>query len=254
MSYLNTVPLVWGLEHTALGERVALEYELPSVCADRVREGSADLGILPVIEVERQGLDWLRSTGIACEGPVRSILLVSKVPLQRIRTLAADSGSRTSVMLTRVILAERYGAEPATAAMPASLDSMLGVADAALVIGDPALRLNPEALRARYEVLDLGEQWTAMSGLPMVFAVWAGRRERMTPELDGLFLESCRYGMAHLEDILEQECLKRDIPKTLGREYLTRHIAFELGERHYEGMRQYLKLAAALERQRTVTA
>ncbi len=249
VSYLNTTPLVWGL-----ADQVHLEYALPSVCADRVREGSADLGILPVIEVERQGLEWLPGTGIACDGPVRSILLISKVPVGRIQTLATDNGSRTSVMLSRVILAERYGAEPVTRTMPAGLDSMLAAADAALIIGDPALRLDPDALRQTYEVLDLGAEWAALTGLPMVFAIWAGRRDRLIPGLADLFLESCRYGMAHIDDIVEQECLKRGIPKALGHEYLTRYIVFELGERHYEGMRRYLQLAKAIEKLRTVTA
>lgn len=246
---------MWGLEHTSLGDRVQLEYALPSVCADRVREGTADIGILPVIEIERQGLEWLPGVGIACEGAVRTILLISRKPLDRIETLATDSGSRTSVMLSRIILAERYGAEPRTLTMPADLEPMLQAADAALIIGDPALRLDPEALKAKYEVLDLGAEWTAMTGLPMIFALWSGRRDRMAAGMADLFVRSCRYGLAHIDDIVRQECLKRQVPEMLAHEYLTRHIVFELGERHYEGMRRYLSMAAAMEqsRQRTVS-
>lgn len=243
VSYLNTSPLVWGFEHTPLGQKVSLEYALPSVCADRVREGSADLGIVPVIEIERQGLEYLPQVGIACEGPVRSILLISKVPLDRVKTLAADTGSRTSVMLARVILAERYGAEPATRTHVADLERMLAQADAALIIGDPALRLDPVALSARFEVRDLGAEWLALTGLPMVFALWAGRSPAHWTDL---FTASCRYGLEHIPDIIEQECLKRGITKTLGLEYLTRHIIFELGERHQLGMRRYLSMAAAI--------
>ena len=91
----------------------------------------------------RQRLEYFRGTGIACHGPVRSILLISKVPLRDIRTLATDSGSRTSVMLARVILAEKYGVEPKLISRVADLSTMLGEADAALLIGDAALRVDP---------------------------------------------------------------------------------------------------------------
>ena len=123
----------------------------------------------------RQKLEYFRGTGIACHGPVRSILLISKVPFNRIRTLATDAASRTSVMLARVILAEKYGVEPKLISRPADLAAMLGEADAALLIGDPALRLDPATLP--FETLDLGAEWTSMTGLPMVFAVWGGRKE-----------------------------------------------------------------------------
>lgn len=245
VSYLNTTPLVWGLDRTSLGSQVQLEYALPSLCADRVQAGTADIGILPVIEVQRQQLQWLPSTGIACRGAVRSILLISKVPLTRVRTLAADIGSRTSVMLTRILLAERYACEPVITPMGADLDAMLAGCDAALIIGDPALLLDPVALRARYEVLDLGQEWTTYTGYPMVFAVWAGRTLR--PGLDELFLESCRYGMSHIDEIVNHECPPRGVERELGRRYLTEHIAFELNERDREGMRIYLQHAVQLD-------
>ena len=89
-----------------------LRFALPSACADQLASGEADIGIVPVIEMARQRLDYFRGTGIACHGPVRSILLISKVPFSEIRTLATDSGSRTSVMLARIILAEKFGCEP----------------------------------------------------------------------------------------------------------------------------------------------
>ena len=152
-----------------------LRFALPSECADQLASGEADIGIVPVIEMARQKLEYFRGTGIACHGPVRSILLVSKVPFREIQTLATDSGSRTSVMLARVILAEKYGVEPKLISRRADLAPMLGEADAALLIGDAALRVDPATLP--FETLDLGGEWTAMTGLPMVFAVWAGRKD-----------------------------------------------------------------------------
>lgn len=247
VSYLNTSPLVWGLLHSPLGASVRLEFALPSLCADHVRDGIAAVGIVPVIEIARQNLEWLPGTGIACRGPVRSILLVSKVPFENIRTLAADIGSRTSVMLSRIILAHRYGSTPSIQPMRADLDSMLAAADAALIIGDPALHLDPVALSTTYAVLDLGEEWVRYTGLPMVFALWAGRPEHLHPSLADLFAASCRYGLEHLEEVLAAECPPRNIPIDLGRTYLTQHIALELNTRDYEGMELYLRYARELD-------
>jgi len=223
-----------------------MKYALPSECADELASGDADIGIVPVIEMARQKLDYFRSTGIASHGPVRSILMVSKTPLREIKTLATDMGSRTSVMLSRIILAEKYGVRPKLISRRAELAPMLGEADAALVIGDPALHLNPAALP--FETLDLGSEWTEMTGLPMIFALWSGRKEIMQPRYEQAFLDSCRAGLAHMDEIVTEQSPIRGITPELAREYLIRHIVFELSDRDHEGLNLYLKHAAALDR------
>jgi chorismate dehydratase len=248
VSYLNTVPLVWGIEHGAQRDIFDLNYALPSECADQLASGDVDIGIVPVIEIARQKLDYFRSTGIACRGAVRSILLVSKVPVREIKTLATDMGSRTSVMLARIILAEKYGVIPKLISRRAELAPMLGEADAALVIGDPALHLDPATLP--FETLDLGFEWTQLTGLPMVFALWAGRKDVMQPVIEKAFLDSCLDGLAHLDEIVREQSLIRGIAPQLAHEYLTRHIVFELNDRDHEGLNLYLKHAAALEEHR----
>ncbi len=249
VSYLNTVPLVWGmLQGPGSGDGrdvFDLRFALPSECADQLASGEADIGIVPVIEMARQKLAYFPGSGIACHGPVRSILLVSKVPLAEIRTLATDAGSRTSVMLARIILAEKYGAEPKLISLPPDLPSMLGQGDAALVIGDPALRIDPAALP--FETLDLGGEWTAMTGLPMVFALWAGRKEIIQERYARAFAGSCRYGLAQVNEIVAREAPARRIGEDLAREYLTRHIVFELAERDYAGLDLFLERAARFE-------
>ncbi|MEO8096566.1 MAG: menaquinone biosynthesis protein [Acidobacteriota bacterium] len=247
MSYLNTVPLVWGFQHSPeLWDLFDLRFALPSICAAQMASGEADIGILPVIETARQALDYFPGTGIACHGAVRTILLISKVAFADIKTLAVDAGSRTSVMLSRVILAERYGAEPRVFAHPADLDTMLEQADAALIIGDPALHIDLEALPYLY--LDLGAEWVNMTGLPMVFAVWSARKEFIRDDYAEAFRASCRYGLQHMDDIVSQESPIRNVSPELTRAYLTKHIVFELGDRDYEGMRRYLDLALRLDR------
>ena len=242
VSYLNTSPLVWGMLHGPERDRFDLEFRLPTGCADQLASGAADFGIVPSFELTRQDLEIIPGTGIACHGAVRSILLISTCPAARIRTLALDSSSRTSVELVRVILQRRYGVTPQSVCHAPDLEAMLRIADAALIIGDPALRLDPATLP--WHVYDLGAEWVEMTGLPMVFAVWAGRKGTVTPELVAAFQESCRYGLARLEEIVAAESEARGFAPDLVRQYLTRHIVHELGLRDYQGMELFLDYAS----------
>jgi chorismate dehydratase len=228
--------------HGAQRSLFELDFRLPAECADRLAEGTADIGIVPSVEFPRLNLELIPGAGIACRGAVRSILLVSKTSPENIRVLAADSSSRTSVMLARIILARRYSAEPRVTSLAPDLPSMLEASDAALIIGDPALRLDPPHLP--FLVLDLGQGWVTMTGLPMVFAVWAGRRGFVTPDLAAPFLESCRFGLSNIDEIVSAEAEKRGISQALAREYLTRNVCHELSEREYQGMRLFLQYAA----------
>ena len=243
VSYLNTVPLVWGMLHGDQQGLFNLSFAIPAECADRLADGRADIGIVPSVELNRQKLNVIRGTGIACQGAVRSILLISKVPFPEIRTLATDACSRTSVALSRIVLARKYGVEPQLTSQFPHLGQMLEHSDAALIIGDAALLLEPAALP--FHVLDLGDEWTNMTGLPMVFAVWAARAE--LPAQDPVpFLRSLRFGMEHVADIARQEHAKVGISESLALDYLTRNIIFELGEREYAGLATFLQYASEL--------
>jgi predicted solute-binding protein len=221
-----------------------LEFAVPSECADRLADGRADIGIVPVAALIRNPLEVFRGTGIACRGTVRSILLISKTPLDRIQVLATDSGSRSSVMLARVILQKRYNVTPGLVSLAPDLDAMLELADAALIIGDAALFLDPVALRARgLTVLDLGEEWVSLTGLPMVFAVWAGNAAVYSQEREKAFLDSCRFGVERLEEIVEAERVNRGLTADMVRRYLTENVSFELGEPEYKGMERFLQYA-----------
>jgi predicted solute-binding protein len=219
-----------------------LDFRTPAGCADDLASGAADIGIVPSFELTRQKLEILRGAGIACRGAVRSILLISKKPAAEIGTLAADSSSRTSVELARVILDRRYGARPKIARHAPEVDAMLETADAALVIGDPALRIDP-ASRTEH-VYDLGSEWWELTGLPMVFAVWAGTAEAAREEVREALVGSCRWGRERIEEIVEAESAARWFAPELVREYLTRHIVHELGAEEYAGMERFLEWSA----------
>lgn len=241
MSYLNTVPLVWGMLNGKQKGIFDLSFRIPAECADLLAAGKADIGLVPAFELSRQPLEIIPGLGIACRGTVRSILLVSKVEAPAIQTLAADSSSRTSVQLARVILARRYGAHPSITPHVPDLDAMLDTADAALLIGDSALRVDPSILP--YHCWDLGEEWAALTGLPMVFAVWAARSGIMTPAITETFMESCRFGHQHMDDIVRTESCARGFEPQFVRRYLTTQILHELGAPEYEGLRTFLSYA-----------
>jgi chorismate dehydratase len=244
VSYLNTWPLVWGFQKGPQQGLFDFRFDLPALCAAAVGAGDADIGLVPCAELDRLGVDYLPDLGIACEGPVRSILLISRVPFGEIRTLSADSGSRTSVALTRIILAERYGCTPRITRHSPELNEMLAECDAALIIGDPALHLDPASLP--YYTLDLGEAWTTWTGLPMVFAVWAGQKRFLTADVAEAFVASYRWGIAHMDEIIAAANAERGFPAAVAREYLTQHIAYKLAAKHLQGLELYRSYARAL--------
>ena len=239
VSYLNSVPLVWGMLHGEQRRQVHLSFSIPSECARQLEAGDIDVGLVPVAEIPRQGLAVAGDVGIACFGAVRSILLFSRVPWRSVRTLAADASSRTSVQLARIILSERFAVKPKILEHEPVLEDMLAQADAALVIGDPALRLNP--LNLPYECLDLGEEWHRLTSLPMVFAAWASKQDQ--PAMAAIASESFRFGHSHMEEIIEAEYAKRGISRELADQYLRQHIRFTLGPKEMEGLRTFLQLA-----------
>jgi len=245
VEYLNTVPLVWGMLRGDQREMFDLSFAVPSECADRLEAGSADIGIVPVIEIPRLKLEVIPGTGIAGEGAVRSILLFTRKPFHLVETLAADLGSRSSVGLARILLAELHGSTPRVITMAPRLEEMLQVTDAALLIGDAALRADPMSLE--YDCADLGAEWTRLTGLPMVFAAWAARAGIPTEGLAAALTSSYHFGRDRMEEIIQSESKLRGLPEQLVRDYLTTHVRFELGERELKGMELFLKLAGKLD-------
>src|SRR5580698_4581090 len=173
ISYLNTAPLMWDFEHGKTHADFDISYTLPSQCAANLRQGSADIGIIPAAAYASiPDLAILPTVAIASRRAVRSILLVSKVPLEEIRSVALDTSSMTSVALTRVLFAKWWGAERTFSSMAPDVEKMLKEHDAGLVIGDPALKVN----RSLYYSYDLAEEWIRFTGKPFVFAFWAVRQ------------------------------------------------------------------------------
>ncbi len=254
ISYLNTAPLMWdfehgGVEHKAGGE-FDISYTLPSDCARSLADGTADIGIIPAAAyAEIPGLQILPEVAIASRRAVRSILLVSKVPIEDVRTVALDSSSLTSVALTKVLFEKWLGGGRTFTSMAPEIEQMLDGNDAGLVIGDPALRID----RRRYHTLDLAEEWIRHTGKPFVFAFWAIRTDALTevpPSLDlpAVFQKSRDHGLepTSLNQIAREWAPRLDIGETDVRSYLTQNIHYTLDAGCLEGLQLFYQYAAEI--------
>ncbi len=240
VSYLNSVPLVWGLRHGPHKDRFQVHNTLPSQCADDLRTGNAGAGIIPSIEYQRiDDLKIVPGLSVSSSGPVQSVLLISKTPVERIRSVALDTSSRTSACLIQILMKRHYGIAPKIVPHAPDLDAMLAKCDAAMMIGDPALATDFPGLQVR----DLAEDWRALTGLPFVFAFWAVRGEEARSDLTQAFQESAAYSMRHLEQIIAEETQRTGFTPELIRIYLTENIDFTLGEKNLEGLRLFYSMA-----------
>jgi chorismate dehydratase len=250
VSYLNTLPLVWGILHGQQKDQVELSFRLPAECAELLKTGQTDVGIAPSIELAAQSdLMIIPGCSISSRDKVGSILLVSHKPIEDVASVAADTSSRSSVALAQIVLARKYHRSVKIRPYPPRVHEMLEIADAALIIGDPALRFEAEHQRAegsRLWLYDLGAEWTALTRLPMVYAVWSVRRPVADPGLAALFQASARFGQAHMEEIAKAEAPERGITVERARRYFTENICYDLGEPEMRGLSLFLEYGAEL--------
>ena len=251
ISYLNTAPLMWSFEHgprtAELSKRFDVEYTIPSRCAQMLAEGSADIGIIPVAAYTSiAGLQILPDVAIASKQAVRSILLVSRKPLDQIRSVALDTSSRSSAALIQVLFAKHWQQEAEFVPATPILDEMLNRHDAALIIGDPALQVD----RSRYLTWDLGEEWRSLTGKPFVFAFWAVRAvaaaQEDLPTIGDYFRNSRDEGLKHIEEISEEWAPRLSLSRLEIVRYLSENIHYQLDEESLSGMKLFFRYAAEL--------
>jgi len=241
VSYLNTRPLVFGLERGMLPADADLSYAPPATLADRLARGALDIGLIPAIELARiPDLEIAPGLGIVCHGATRSVLLVTRRPLDRIRTVALDPESRTSNALARVLFRKVWGGSPEFVVGPRDLDEALGGADAAVRIGDKALF---EPVPAGFRAHDLGTAWTGATGLPFVFAVWACRPGALSRPLYRAMHASRRDGARHLDAIADDYTWNGRQHPEVARAYLRENIRFRLGAVELRALSAFLRSA-----------
>ncbi len=272
VEYLNTAPLVWGFTDGPLAGRYDLNFTVPSLCAESVRRGSSDIGIIPAIEYQRmEGVVAFADMAIASKREVRSLLVVSKRPIDRVRTMALDTSSRSTAALVRLLAKHRWKIEPEFFDAAPDPSAMLERADAALVIGDPALRVSVkmDALHAKTPsagdpcctddpdaapvpgvrmlfVYDVVSEWRAWTGLPAVLAFWVARRDVATPEIAADFLASKLYGTSRIPEIARQASDQLQLPEEAIVSYLRDNINFDLDEENLASLDRYYRECAAL--------
>ena len=246
ISFLNTAPLLWDFQHGAPRPEFHLEYTVPSVCADQLRSGAADIGIIPVAAYHSiSDLVIIPEVAIATKRTVRSIVLVSKVPMEEIRTVAADTSSRTSVLLARLLFRKWHGGDREFTAMAPNLGTMLAQCDAALLIGDPALTIS----RSQYLIYDLAEEWHRLTAKPFVFAFWAIRREALAQapaELARIFQQSRDHGLepANLAQLGREWAPRVGLSEADVVRYLTENIDYSLDAENLAGMDLFFRYSA----------
>jgi len=252
ISYLNARPLWWGLTHRPR-EDDTYEFTSPARCSDLLAMGKAHLGLIPSIELMRiPGLVAVPTLCIASKSEVRSVLLLSRVPFEEIRSVALDPSSRTSVVLAKILIAERMGEagfrrirfDPVEVARLADLEGH----DAAVIIGDPALQSSRRESHATLFRYDLVSEWSSLFEEPFVFAVWAGRRDVLpdstAAEVQNRLRESLRYGLGQIDAIARSASEELAIPFGELVEYFREALHYELGEPEERALQRFFRLAA----------
>jgi chorismate dehydratase len=235
VSYLNTAPFVHGIRHRLDPSLYELVLDIPAVCAEKLLSGKADLGLVPVAVIPLLKAPHIVSDYcIGAEGPVRSVMLYSDVPLDEIRRVLLDNQSRTSVQLTRVLARELWNIAPEWVEAKPGYETGIGGTTAGVVIGDRTFALNGKFAYA----FDLAEAWQSLTGLPFVFACWVSNTA-LPAEFLRPFNEALRYGLSHRAEAAAD--LDR-LPADLGRvnDYLEHCISYELTEKKKEGLRAFL--------------
>lgn len=242
VNYLNTKPLIYGLQR--LAPQAELYLDLPSRLAERLAAGELDIALIPSIEAFQNPLYTMVSDAcIACRGPVLSVKLFSRVPIGRIRTLALDEGSRTSVALARILLGRRYDVYPRLEPLPIGATIHDTRADAVLLIGDRAIHspLEPFA-----EVWDLGDQWWRWTGRPFVFATWTARSGVDLQGVDAALGEARNLGVQRIDEIAAREAAALGLSEPECAGYLRNNLHFTMADAERQGLAHFYRLATEL--------
>ena len=244
VSFLNTKPLIYPLVADSQfpgSEAIELSLEVPSRLATELRNGDLDVGLIPIIEYFRTDIAYkiIQGISICSRGPVLSIQLLSRVPIPTLRSVALDTSSRSSRALVQIVLAEKYNLQPEFHSCPPTIDPQEADTDAVLLIGDAALR----RLGATDYTLDLGAEWTAWTGLPFVYACWVARGDVELGQVPQTLLNAKECGIDKIPEIIQIESQRLGFPESLCRDYLTKHIFYELGDAEIAGLKKFYELA-----------
>lgn len=237
--FLNVKPLIDSIVRKEISHRLDLVAGVPSMLADMMKKGELDLGWIPSIEYANLN-DFLIVPDISISScrAIKSVVLISKVEIEKLSKIALDTNSRTSVAMVKILLKE-YGIEPEFVPMPPDFSSMMEKTDAALIIGDNALKAEKEG----YRVYDLGEEWHRITGLPFVHALLLVRPSFSLGDQLNILYDARDRGLKQIERIVDEESKRLGLDKELCRDYLKKRIYYRLGKEEIEGLKGFYSLA-----------
>jgi chorismate dehydratase len=243
VGYLNARPLTWALDRDPSRWRV--RYDLPSVCAALLHAGDVDLGLVPSVEYLRSpDYRMVPGVGVGSRGAIASVALYTTRPVSDLRSIALDTSSRTSVALIQVLCHHHFRIHPEFVAHGPDLPAMVRVADAALLIGDPAFDAEHDALGL--QKIDLGEEWTRMSGLPFIYAAWTGRTGVADADDVRALREAQTEGVQATEEIAAEYGRGDARRAARAAAYLRDNVKYGIGPDEVRGLQLFLDSAADL--------
>lgn len=247
VEFLNALPLAYGFTHGYFDDIVEVSRDAPAVCARKLAAGEADVGLVPAIATQTiPGVKVVPELCIAADGEVRSVILLSRRPLARVRRVAADPASRSSVALLRILMKELHGVDLELNETGGPVTRLLEEHDAVLAIGDRALRAQRpgRSVASGPRVHDLAALWKRLTGLPFVFALWAVAPGVELGEAAGAFALSRALGIGHLPAIVAEARRKVRLTEPELEAYFRRHLVYELGRDEMAGLLLFFQLAA----------
>lgn len=238
VSYLNTKPLLYGLLNSPIAAQLDLELNIPSVCAEKLTKGQADLALVPVAVLpELDNPHVISDYCIGTVGAVKTVCIYSDVPIERVEAVYLDHHSRTSVQLTRVLLRDYWRLSPALLPAKEGYIQKIGGRAAGLVIGDRAIGLEQQF---KY-IYDLGAIWMEHTGLPFVFAAWISNRALPSPFIKR-FNEALKSGVAQIDKL--KYLLPAPHPDFSVEAYFTKYISYEFDNAKRQALKRFLAAIA----------
>ncbi|MGK2861421.1 MAG: menaquinone biosynthetic enzyme MqnA/MqnD family protein [Chitinophagaceae bacterium] len=235
VNYLNTLPLIYGLQKSPVNKMIELTGAYPARLAQMLAKDEIDVGLIPVASIpELSSSHIVGNYCIGAEGEIASVCLFSEVPMAAIKTVYLDYQSRSSVELLKWLMKESWGIDPEIIqAEDDRFRRQIKGTTAGLVIGDRAL----EQRKISTFIYDLGSEWRSITGLPFVFAAWVSTRP-LEAEFIDVFDKANALGLNHLDEIIAQTTFDLyDLKK-----YFTLHLSYQLDARKREGMQRFLSI------------
>lgn len=235
VSYLNSKPFIYGLENSDINNKIDLQLDIPSVCAQKLLEGKVDIGLIPVAVIPQlPEYHIISDYCIGAEGKVASVMLYSEVPLHEIENVLLDYQSRTSVTLVQVLAKYFWKISPAWVKAEADYEKNISGTYAAVIIGDRTF-----GLEGKYKfAYDLAEEWQKFTGLPFVFACWVANKE-LPAEFLNSFNTALKWGIVKMPHLINEIETSGTYPTNVDF-YLNHNISYNFNDRKKKALELFL--------------